>query len=92
MEFKRDSMISLYLTRKPKVAIVKALQHLNVNKSFVSRTIARYRDTGSVARCQGSGRKKTATSAEMLRTEKKRLDRNQRRNDRELNISEYFIR
>ena len=49
MEFKRDSVISLYLAGKPQVAIVRALQHLNVNKSFVSRTIARYRDTGSVA-------------------------------------------
>ena len=49
MEFKRDSVISLYLAGKPQVAMVRALQHLNVNKS---RTIARYRDTGSVARRQ----------------------------------------
>lgn len=96
MEFKRDSVISLYLAGKPQVAIVRALQHLNVNKSFVSRTIARYRDTGSVARRQGSGRKKTATSAEMVRKVKKRLDRNPRRSGRkmarELNISQYSIR
>ena len=51
-------MTSLYLAGKPKVAIVRALQHLNVNKSFVSRTIARYSDTGSVARRQESGRRK----------------------------------
>ena len=43
MEFKRDRVISLYLAGKPQVAVVRALQHLNVNKSFVSRTIARYR-------------------------------------------------
>ena len=96
MELKRDSVISLYLSGKPQVAIVRALQHLNVNKSFVSRTIARYRDTGSVARRQGSGRKKTATSAEMVRKVKKRLDRNPRRSGRkmarELNISQYSIR
>ena len=37
MEFKHDnSVIALYLTGK------------NVNKSFVSRTIAHYRNTGSV--------------------------------------------
>ena len=83
---------------KPQAAIVRALQHLYVNKSFVSRTIARYRDTGSVARCQGSGcgRKKTATSAEMVRKVKKRLDRNPRRSGqkmvRELNILQYSIR
>ena len=49
MEFRRDNVISLYLAEKPQVAIVRALHHLNVNKSFVSPTIARYRDTGSVA-------------------------------------------
>ena len=49
MEFKRDSVIALYWTEKPQVAIVRALQHVNVNKSFVSLTIARYRDTDSNA-------------------------------------------
>ena len=58
MEFKRSSVVALYLAGKPHVAIVRAFQCINVNKSFVSRTIARYRDTGSVARRQGSGRKK----------------------------------
>ena len=43
MEFKRGRVIALYLARKPQMAIVKALQHLNVNKSFVSCTIAYYR-------------------------------------------------
>ena len=52
MEFKRDSVIALYLAGKPQVAIVRAFQHLNVNKSFVSRTIARYRDAGSCQRGQ----------------------------------------
>ena len=57
-EFKRDSVIALYLTEKPQLAIVKALQHLNVKKSLVTRTIARYCDTGSVVSRQKSGRKK----------------------------------
>ena len=96
MEFKRDSVISLYLAGKPLVTIVRALQHLNVNKSFVSRIIARYSDTGSVGRRQESGRKKTATLAEMVRKVKKRLDQNPRRSGRkmarELNISQYSIR
>ena len=79
MEFKRDSVISLNLAGKPQVAIVRALQHLHVNKCVVPRTIARHCDTGSVARRQGSGRKKSATSAEMVRKVKNRFDRNPRR-------------
>ena len=67
MEFKRDTVIALYLARKPQMAIVRALQHLNVNKSFVSLTIPRYRDSGSVASLQKSERKKTVTAPEMIR-------------------------
>ena len=58
MAFMRDSVIALYLTGKPQVAIVRAFQHLNVNKSFVSLTIARYCDTGSVVSRSKSERKK----------------------------------
>ena len=62
----------------------------------MSRSIARCRDTGGVARRQGSERKKTATSAETVPKAKKRLDRNPRRSGRkmtrELNISQYAIR
>ena len=58
IEFKRDSVIALYLAWKPHVCIVRAIQHLNVNKSFVSRTIASYRCTGSVASHPESGQKK----------------------------------
>ena len=57
MEFKLNSVVALSLAGKPQVVIVKALQCINVTKSFMSRTIARYRDTGGVAR-QGSGRRK----------------------------------
>jgi inhibitor of nuclear factor kappa-B kinase subunit alpha len=96
MEFKRDSVIALYLAGKSQKAIVRALEHLNVNQSFVSRTISRYRDTGSVTRRQGSGRKKTATAPEMVRKVKKRIDRNPRRSGRkmarELNISQGSMR
>ena len=77
-------MVSLYLAGKPQVAIVRALQHLNVNKSFVSRAIARYHDTGSVARPQVSGRMKTATSAEMVQKVKKRLDPHPRRSGQKM--------
>ena len=52
MEFKRDSEVALYLAGKTQVAIVKALQCINMNKSFVSRTMAHCRDTGSMVRRQ----------------------------------------
>ena len=55
MEFKRDSVIALYLAGRPRVATVRVLQHLNVNKSFVSCTITRYRNTGSAASRTKSG-------------------------------------
>ena len=67
MVFKLDSVAALYLAGKLQVAFVRALQCMNVNTFFVSRIIARYRGTGSVARRQGWGQKKTATSAEMVR-------------------------
>ena len=62
MELKRVSVVALYFNGKPQVTIVRALQCINVNKSFVSRTIARYRDASSVARRQGSGRKNSNIS------------------------------
>ena len=52
MEYKRDSMIALYLAGKTHVAIVRAVQHLSVNESFISRIIARYRDTSRLHRVQ----------------------------------------
>ena len=58
LEFKRDSVIALYLTGKLQMVIVRARQHLNVNKYFVFRTIAHYHDTGSIASCRKSEQKK----------------------------------
>ena len=59
------------------------------------RTIARYRDTGSVALRQGSGRKKQQHQQMLVRKVKKRLDRNARRSGRkmarDLQISQYAI-
>ena len=52
MEFKRDCFIFGWNTTSGEP------QRINVNKYFVSRTIARYRETGSVARRQESGPKK----------------------------------
>ena len=91
MEVERNSVITLYLAGKPQVAVVRALQHLNVNKSFVSRTIACYRVTSSVASRSKSERKKRKIIPEMIRKVKTRFDRNPRRIGRkiarELNVT-----
>lgn len=96
MDFKRNSVIALYLAGKSQTAIVNQLKHLKVNRTFVYRTINRYNDTGSIAKRYGGGPKKTATSPEMVRKVKKRLERNPRRSGRqmakELNISQDSIR
>ena len=55
MKLKCDSVIALYVVGKPQLAIVRHLQHLNVNNYSVSRTIARYRGTGNVAPRSKSG-------------------------------------
>ena len=54
MELKRDSVIALYLARKPRVAIVRALQYLNVNKSFVAYSFTRYSDSKSASQVQSN--------------------------------------
>ena len=96
MEFKRNSVIALYLAGKSQPAIVRELSHLKVNKMFVYRTIKRYNDTGSIAKRYGGGPKKTATTPEMVRKVKARLERNPRRSGRkmakELKISQDSIR
>lgn len=96
MEFKRNSVVALYLAGKSQPAIVRKLSHLKVNKVFVYRTITRYNSTGSIAKRYGGGPKRTATSPEMVRKVKKRLERNPRRSAnqmaKELKISERSIR
>jgi transposase len=84
MEFKRNSVVALYLAGKSQPDIVKQLQHLNVNKMFVYRTIRRYDDTGSIAKRGGCGPKKTVRSPEMIRKVKARISRNPRRSGRKL--------
>lgn len=95
MDFKRNSVIALYLAGKSNSAIVKE-QHLEVNKMFVSRTINRYNDTGSVKKRYGGGPKKSATSPDMIRKVKARIQRNPRQSARkiakEMHISDQSIR
>ena len=92
MELKRNSLIALYLSGKSQPAIVRELSHLKVNKMFVYRSIKCYNHTDSIAKRYGGGRRKTATSPEMVQKVKARLDRNPRRSGnqmaKELKISQ----
>lgn len=96
MEFKRNSVISLYLAGKSKAAIVSQLKHLKINKMFVYRTINRYNGTGSIAVRHGGGHKKVATGPEMVRKVRARIDRNPRQSARsmahQMNVSDWSIR
>lgn len=96
MDFKRNSVIALHLAGKSNAAIVKELQHLKVNKMFVSRTINRYNDTGSVKKRYGGGPKKTATNPDMIRKVKARIQRNPRQSAnkiaKEMHISDRSVR
>lgn len=92
MEFKRNSVIALYLAGKSQPSIVREVKHFKVNKMFVYRTITRYNGTGSVYPRDGVGWKKTARSPEMVRKVKASLEQNPRRSGnqmaKELKISQ----
>ncbi|XP_033220925.1 uncharacterized protein LOC117175325 [Belonocnema kinseyi] len=96
MDFKRNSVIALYLEGKSQPAIVRELNHHQLNKVFVNRTITRYNNTSSIAKRHGGGHQKTATSREMVQKVKKRLERNPRQSAnqmaKELQISKCSIR
>lgn len=96
MEFKRNSVIALYLAGKSQPTIVRELRHLNVNKVFVYRTIIRYNDTGSIAKRNNGGARRTVTSPEMVRKVKKRIQRNPKQSAeklaRDLNVSASSVR
>lgn len=96
MEFERNSVIAHFLAGKSQPAIVRELQHLNVNKVFVYRTIERFKGTGSTKVNQGKASHKTATAPETVRKVKKRLKRNPAQSAnkmaKDLNISQSSIR
>lgn len=96
MDVKRNAVIALFLGGKQKIEILRQLNHLNINKKFIDRTIKRYNETGSIEKRHGGGWKKTATSPEMVRRVKARIDRNPRRSARkmatELRISDRSMR
>lgn len=96
MNRNKESVVALFLAGKAPKDILRELAHLGVNRKFVYRTIKRFKETGSTARKPGSGRKKTATSAQQVKKVKERLRRNPRRSarklSRELGISDRSVR
>lgn len=95
MDYKRNSVIALFLDGKSQTAIVQELKHLNVNKMFVYRTIKRYNDTGSILVRHSGGQAKTVTTPAMVKKVKEHLQRNPGQSGRqmaeELNISSKSI-
>lgn len=79
MEMKRNAVIALFLGKKSQIAIVRELKHLKINKSFVSRTIKRWNETGSVNDRPRSGRPKSATTKSTVKKVRERIRRNPRR-------------
>lgn len=55
-----------------------------MNKMFVSKTINRYNDTGSVKKRHGGGWEKTATSSDMIRKVKTRIKQNPKKSVRKI--------
>lgn len=96
MDVKRNAVIALHLAGASQTKILRELRHLAINRKFVYRTIKRYNESGSVNKRYGGGPKRTATSREMVRRVKAKIDRNPRRSGRkmaaELKISQTSMR
>lgn len=76
MEIKRSAVIALHLGGKAQKSIVSDLKHHKINKTFVSRTIKRYKKTGGVTDKLRCGRPKSATTKEMVKKVRERIRRN----------------
>lgn len=64
IESKRNVLLALYLSGKSNQQIVRELCIHNANKSIVSRTMKQYKETGSVRKHYGCGRKPTSTATQ----------------------------
>lgn len=84
MDSKRSSVIGLFLAGKSPSAILRELHHLDVNRSFVYRTIKRYNETGSIKVRHRGGHQRTATSADLVKKVKQRLKQNPKQSARQI--------
>lgn len=96
MDIKRNDVIALHLAGKSNAIIVRELQHQNVNRKFVCRTINRYRDTGSIAKRNNGGPTRTATSSDMIQKVKDHIEQDPKKSARqiakELHVSDTSVR
>ena len=69
---------------KSQPAIFRELKYLKVNLVSVYRTITHYNDNCCIAKCYGSGHKKTATSYEMFRKIIKQIEGNPRQTSNQM--------
>lgn len=79
LELKRNSVIALHLEGKSNIQIRRALPKLQLNEKFVQRTIKRFKETGSIKKRYGGGRRCTATSPVNVEKVRLRLSRNPER-------------
>lgn len=76
MDLKRNLVLSLYLSGETHADIFKRLIELDINRSFIKRTISRYNETGTVTPSKRSGRKKSVRTSENIRKAKEILEQN----------------
>lgn len=96
LEMKRNSVIALHFEGKSNIEIRRALPNLKLTKFFVQRTIKRFKETGSIKKRYGGGRRCVATGRANVEKVRKRLARNDevtaRSLARDLNVSVFSIR
>lgn len=96
MEAKRNVVIALHLEGKTNIQIRRAMPEMQLNKLFVSRTIKRFVETGSIKKRYGGGRKCTATSHTNIEKIRQRMNRKSARSAikmaQDLNVSEKSVR
>lgn len=77
MEVKRELILRLHLDGKKTSEIVKTLKSENINRRFVQRTIARYRETGTAKiKKKKHGRNRSVRTKKIIKTVRERVRRN----------------
>lgn len=93
---KRNLVIGLHLEGKSNVEIRRQLPNAKLTELFVIRTIKRFKQTGSITKRYGGGRRCTATGRRNVEIVRKRLARNSERSATqmatEMNISDRSVR
>lgn len=96
LEIKRNLVIGLHLEGKSNIQIRRQLPHLKLTELFVFRTIKRYKETGSIKKRFGGGRRCTAIVRGNVEKLRKKLLRNPERSAAQLaietNISDRSVR